>query len=316
MSILTGAGPSSASEVRGFAPTGAPTATSFAAYPPGFAGGVFVAAADLEGGGALHIVTGTDAGGGAQVRAFNADGSPRGTNFLVYPAGFLGGVRVAACDFDADGRDEIVTGAGPTGGPHVRVIKLGPDGQPAIDLASFLAYDAGFTGGLFVACGDVDGDGRPEIVVGPDAGGGPEVRVFKYAAGAPDPVTLFQAFFAYDPGFQGGIRVAAGDMDQSGRASIVLGAGPGGGPHVRVLKWTGALVELASFLVYEPGFQNGIYVAAGRVTGSGAAEIVTGAGAGGGPHVRVFTGTGADTGIGFMAYHPLFTGGVRVGAAK
>jgi hypothetical protein len=85
---------------------------------------------------------------------------------------------------------------------------------------------------------------------------------------------------------------------------------------VRVLKWTGALVELASFLVYEPGFQNGIYVAAGRVTGSGAAEIVTGAGAGGGPHVRVFTGTGADTGIGFMAYHPLFTGGVRVGAAK
>ena len=48
--------------------------------------------------------------------------------------------------------------------------------------------------------------------------------------------------------------------------------------------------------------------------GDGVAQIVTGAGAGGGPHVRVFTGAGADTGIGFFAYGSGFTGGVTVAA--
>src|SRR5262249_39919714 len=158
-----------------------------------------------------------------------------------------------------------VTGAGPTGSPHVRVIKLdATTGQPQVDLASFLAFDAGFVGGLFVACGDVDGDGHPDIIVGADAGGGPAGRGVKYAPGAPGGVTLLLDFFAYDTGFRGGIRVAAGDVDGSGRASLVLGAGPGGGPHVRVLKWTGsALAELASFFVYDPGFRNGIFVASG-----------------------------------------------------
>jgi photosystem II stability/assembly factor-like uncharacterized protein len=315
--LVTGTGPSGGPNVKTFTMTGAPGPASFLAYDAGFTGGVYVAAGDLDGNGGMHIVTGTGPGGGAHVRAFEANGAPRATSFLVYPPGFTGGVRVAACDFDGDGRAEIVTGAGPTGGPHVRVIKLGASGQPQADLASFLAFDAGFTGGLFVACGDVDGDAHPEIIVGVDAGGGPEVRVFRYAPGAAGGVTPFLQFFAYDPAFRGGIRVAAGDLDDSRRASIVLGAGPGGGPHVRVLAWTGsALVERASFFVYDPGFRNGIFVAVGNVTAESAAQIVTGADAGGGPHVRVLTGTGADTGIGFFAYDAGFRGGVRVGAVQ
>jgi hypothetical protein len=42
--------------------------------------------------------------------------------------------------------------------------------------------------------------------------------------------------------------------------------------------------------------------------------VITGAGAGGGPHVRLFTGAGADTGLGFLAYGPTFVGGVTVTA--
>jgi hypothetical protein len=163
----------------------------------------------------------------------------------------------------------------------------------------------------------VDGDGIPEIILGVDAGGGPHVRILHYAPGAPGGATALFDFFAYDPGFRGGIRVAAGDVDGSGRASLITGAGPGGGPHVRALKWNGSgLTELASFLTYAPAFTNGIYVAAADLTGDGVAEIITGADAGGGPHVRVWTGTGADTGLSFFAESPSFTGGVRVAAGQ
>src|SRR4051794_7920963 len=67
----------------------------------------------------------------------------------VTPA-FTGGVSVAAGDVNGDGFPDIVTGAGPTGGPHVKAFS-GKDGS---ELFSFYAYDAGFTGGVNVAVGD------------------------------------------------------------------------------------------------------------------------------------------------------------------
>jgi hypothetical protein len=42
---------------------------------------------------------------------------------------------------------------------------------------------------------------------------------------------------------------------------------------------------------------------------------VTAPGAGGGPHVRVFTAAGADAGVSFFATAPSFGGGVRVAVA-
>src|SRR5207253_267435 len=73
-----------------------------------------------------------------------------------------------------------------------------------------------------------------------------------------------------------------------------------------------ALVLVATFALIGGG--------AGLVNGSGTASakpqpmlIVTGAGASGGPHVREFDSAGHDTGVGFFAYDPGFSGGVRVG---
>jgi hypothetical protein len=109
------------------------------------------------------------------------------------------------------------------------------------------------------------------------------------------------------------VFVAAGDVTGDGRADIVTGAGPGGAPHVKVFDGaTGA--ELGGFFAYDPAFTGGVFVAAGDVTGDGRADVVTAAGAGGGPHVRAFDGTTGAEVASFFAYEATFAGGLFVAA--
>ena len=173
----------------------------------------------------------------------------------------------------------------------MRVFSLA--GGVVTEVASFFAYDPAFPGGVSVAAGDVTGDGVAEIITGAGPGGGPHVRAFSLAGGV---VTEVASFFAYDPAFPGGVSVAAGDVTGDGVAEIITGAGPGGGPHVRAFSVAGGVAtEVASFFAYDPAFPGGVNVAAGDLTGDGVAEIITGAGPGGGPHVRAFSVAGGLT---------------------
>ena len=42
------------------------------------------------------------------------------------------------------------------------------------------------------------------------------------------------SFYAYLPGFKGGVNVGAADVDGDGKADILTGAAPGADPHVKV----------------------------------------------------------------------------------
>lgn len=99
------------------------------------------------------------------------------------------------------------------------------------------------------------------LVTGAGAGGGPHVRVFRGSDGQ----ELFN-FFAYDPGFTGGIRVAACDLNGDGVPDIVTGVGPGGGPNVRAFDGVTGMPlpgTLGSFFVYAPAFTGGVDVGCG-----------------------------------------------------
>jgi hypothetical protein len=253
----------------------------------------------------LPLVAGADAGGGPQVVSYDSTTGVVHFSFYAYEPAFTGGVRVAAGDVTGDGVPDVITAAGPGGGPHVKLF----DGVTGAEVRSFFAYDAAFTGGVFVGAGDVDNDGFVDIITGADAGGGPHVRVF---SGRTD--SELYSFFAYDVGFKGGVRVAGGDIDGDNRADIVTGAGPSGGPHVTIYSGaTGTL--LRSFFAYDVAFAGGVYVGAGDINNDGMADIITGAGAGGGPHVKAFDGSTLGLLASFYAYDPAFTGGVRVGVA-
>ncbi len=224
-------------------------------------------------------------------------------NFYAYDFNFRGGVRVAAADVNGDGVPDVITGAGPGGGPHVKVF----DGLTGQTIASYFAYSANFTGGVFVAAGDVTGDGVPDIITGAGAGGGPNVRVFDGQT-----QTMVRDFYAFNPAFTGGVTVAAGDFNLDWYADIVTGAGPGGGPDVRVFD-AQSQGMIHDFYAYDAGFTGGVSVAVGNVAGDGVPEIITGAGAGGGPNVKAFDGLTLQTVANFFAFDANQTTGIFVG---
>ncbi|MCA9071140.1 MAG: FG-GAP repeat protein, partial [Planctomycetaceae bacterium] len=259
------------------------------------------------------IVSGAGPGGGPNVIVRNAETGDVLFDFFAYDPGFTGGVRVASGDINGDGVADIVTAAGPGGGPHIRVFDGTTGEQLEGPLGSFFAYDASFTGGVYLATGDLNHDGFDDVITGAGAGGGPHVKVFSGADGS-----LLASFFAYDAGFTGGVSVSAGDVDADGFDDVITGAGPGGGPHVKVFSGQNTNTELASFFAYDAGFTGGVFVAAGQFNPSQDlnADIVTGAGAGGGPHVKVFSGVNSGTLLAsFFAYDTGFTGGVHVATA-
>jgi hypothetical protein len=237
-------------------------------------------------------------------------------SFFAYSPNFLGGVTVAAGDVNGDGKADIITGAGPGGGPQVKVFS----GADLSVLATFMAYDMNFTGGVTVAAGDVNGDGKADVITGAGPGGGPHVKVIDGAAlvsGNPGAAQLaadrpLRSFFAYDPAFTGGVTVATGDVNGDGQADVITGAGPGGGPHVKVFSGADNSV-LFNFFAYDPRFAGGVTVATGDLNADGKADIITGAGPGGGPHVKGFDGTSLAVLENFFAFDPTFLGGVFVG---
>ena len=187
------------------------------------------------------------------------------------------GTGVAA-DINGDGVPDLLAGAGAGAGPHVKLI----DGATGAELFSFFAFDEAFLGGVSVATTDIDCDGRLDFIVAAGPGAGPHVKVFSGATHAE-----LRSHFAFDERFAGGVHVDGDDFDGDGFGDIVVGAGPGAGPHVKVFSGrTGS--ELASFFAYDEKFHGGVFVGAGDFDGDGRADIFTGAGPGAGPHVRVY----------------------------
>ena len=267
--IATGAGSGGGPHVKVFDADSGAEVYSFFAYDSSFRGGVRVAVGDVNGDGVPDIVTTPGPGGGPHVKVFSGVDLSELASYFAYDPGFRSGANVAVGDLDGDGVAEIVTGAAPGGGSHVRSFHVARGGVQQLDgpLGSFFAFGPEFSGGVNVALGNYDGVGGDEIIVGA-ATLSPEVRVIGRDG------AVLAAFLAFDVA-RVGITVAAGDVDGDGKADIVVGPGDGGGPVVRTFRGgTGELMN--STAAFDENLRGGISVAttASRTTDGRAAVIV------------------------------------------
>ncbi|MBU2575970.1 S8 family serine peptidase, partial [Patescibacteria group bacterium] len=218
--------------------------------------------------------------------------------WLAYPEFFRGGAELVSGDVDGDGELEIISGAGGGGGPQVRIFNQ----QGQVE-AQFFAYDSSFRGGVRVATADFDNDGIDEIVASAGAGLSSEVRIFDKQG------NIKWSFNVTADGLSGGITVNAADIDNDGEIEIITGTGGGSLPMVQIFDKLGN--REAQWMAYPEFFKGGVNVAVGDIDSDGELEVVTAAGNGGGPQVRVFDAKGNVEGQ-FFAFEDTFRGGANI----
>lgn len=281
----------------------------------GLQAGLLLAALTMAGGASAEtLATGTDVsqnGNSPRVRVYD-DISPLNSSadFLAFDAAFRGGVRVALGDVDGDGVPDRVVGAGPGGGPRVRVFS-GTDNSV---IADFLAFDANFTGGVTVAVGHVNADNRADIVVGSDSGTTARVRVFSGA----DVTQVLSDFFPFgQQQYNGGISVAAGDFNGNGHADVAVAPLTGQFSPVVVFFDGETGTQFSSLFPFGQQSITGFNLAAADINGDGRPDLVAAANSLTPRVIGISLATQQQqqqTLFDFLAFDANFGGGVRVAA--
>jgi len=269
---------------------------------PGFSGELRIAMADMNQDGKMETIIAAGPGGGPAIMVMDSETGMVLQTFFAFDPAFRGGIFVTVADVNLDGIMDIIVGAGSGGGPHIKFF----DGLTQNVLRSFFAYQENFNGGVSVTATDINGDGFAELVTGTGSGGNSHVKVFDGKT-----FEIISQWYAYPSDFKGGIFVAVGDIGNDGKFEVVTGAGEGGGPVVAIWDpFTGALLN--QFLAYDKNFEGGARVGISDGNGDGIADLLTGAGPGGGPQVNGYNFPALDLLFSFYSSNPSNNGGVFV----
>jgi subtilisin family serine protease len=251
---------------------------SLMAFQERFRGGVHVAVGDINGDGTPDVIAAMGNGSLPRIRAFSGvDGTPItsfGTNgeIIPYARTFLGGTWVATMDWNHDGKADVVVGPG-VGQGSGGIVKIfsGANGQL---LTSFKPYGNGYTGGVRVSTGDVNGDGNLDIVASPAAGMSIAIRVFngtnlamidEFRGGFPNPNNPFGGYFT-----------AVADLNEDGKGEIIITPGASQVPLVRIFDRTNFVNGVTQFNAEVGDYRYAVRVGITDLNRDGRPDILVG----------------------------------------
>lgn len=283
--IIVGAGPGEDNQgtVKAFKTDGTETGLEFVAH--GYRYGVNVAAGDINRDGTDEIITapGPGAENPAEIRIYDKSGNEL-TKLRITAGQYKYGANVAAGDFDGDGYYEVVVGAG-EGAENPSEVKVfvydAANNMMMESGINLLAFSSGY--GVRVAAGDVDGDGKDELITVPGQGGDNKgiVKLWDVntSAGMGRWSVSLSREFKVSSNHGNSVSIAGGDTDGDGRAEIITGAGAyrRARDEIKIFDSDG---DLKSEFVALVSKEYGVNAASGDLDNDGAAEIVAGAGSG------------------------------------
>jgi hypothetical protein len=159
-----------------------------------------------------------------------------------------------------DGLNEYITATGPGREGLVRVWS-----NQGVLRASLTPFP-GFTGGIYVATGDVDFDESqvPELIVSTAPGTLGQVKVYSFSNGGPQELASFTPF---GPTYSDGVQIAVGDVTGDLAGEIIVGR-ENGSPTVSVFSFdpnVGEAFQIRTFQAYGSNYKGGVTVAAANI---------------------------------------------------
>jgi uncharacterized repeat protein (TIGR01451 family) len=325
--VNTGDATASKAALTSSLPAGISQATWTAAYSGGGSGPVV-------GAGSLNESLNLPAGAQATFTVL-ATISPSATGPLVTSAKVtLDAVEKTATDANAFVPQSlaIAAAAGPTSTPVVKLVNP----TTGATQAEQLAFESTHKTGIQVALGDLDGDGKPEVIGAPNRGRVAEIVVFSQKVADDGSVSLVRdtrySLQPFGATYRSGLTLAVGDFTGDGRADLAVARAVGNG-EVKIYESTPTaatpFTQLRSFTPFTTGtagvslsagdfgtFADGKIVDATKLDGK--AELVVASGRGLAPTVQIRDVSSATVAV-LDTISPLtktFTGSFAVTTAR
>lgn len=219
--------------------------TEFNPYSTQRGTGVSLAAGDVDGDGRDELIT-APAKGTPQIRIFKYDLETK--KFVSYAQGFaytktlLNGFSVAAADLDLDGRDEVLV-APRSKGRSVTIWQITTD-KKFKKQGAFNAYPITPTSGITLSTGDINGDGRPEILTAMGPGYWTDVKAFDQRG------RLIAHVEPASRAYLGGVDLTSMDINGDGRDEVITGTYQRGDPGIRYFRYDSAAKKFKRILSY------------------------------------------------------------------